>query len=158
MNNKLYRSRTDRVLGGVCGGLGRYLAVDPVIIRLFFILLAFGQGVGALIYLLMWIIIPVEGQASAASVQESVRAGAQEMAARAQDMGNDVRAAVQAPNPRAGLLIGATLIILGAVLLAQNVLESLNIAWLRWFGFDTLWPLLLIIGGLVLLWRRARED
>lgn len=53
----LYRSDTDRVIAGVCGGLGEYFAVDPIWFRIGFVLLALGGGSGVLIYLLMWLIV-----------------------------------------------------------------------------------------------------
>lgn len=56
----LRRSRDDRILGGVCGGLGRYLGVDPVVCRLAFVVLVLGAGTGVLVYLLAWLIIPEE--------------------------------------------------------------------------------------------------
>ena len=55
MQPKLYRSPTDKMIGGVCGGLGTYLAIDPVLIRLFFVLLTLGGGSGIVIYMIMWI-------------------------------------------------------------------------------------------------------
>lgn len=57
---KLYRSRTDRMLGGVCGGLGRYFDIDPTLIRVVFALLTVLGGAGPLLYLAMWIIVPKE--------------------------------------------------------------------------------------------------
>jgi phage shock protein C len=57
---KLYRSKTDRKLGGVCGGLGEYLGADPTIIRVLFIVLAVLGGAGLIIYLAMWLIVPAE--------------------------------------------------------------------------------------------------
>lgn len=54
---KLYRSTTDRRIGGVCGGLGEYFAVDPTIIRIIFAILLFA-GVGFLAYIIMWVIVP----------------------------------------------------------------------------------------------------
>ena len=62
MNNVLYRSKTDRMLGGVCGGLGNYLGIDSTLVRLFFVLMAIGPGVGVLIYFALWIIAPDETQ------------------------------------------------------------------------------------------------
>lgn len=56
----LRRSTTDRVLGGVCGGLGRYLGVDPVVVRFAFVILAVAGGGGILLYLVAWLIIPEE--------------------------------------------------------------------------------------------------
>ncbi len=55
---RLYRSANNRILGGVCGGIGEYLNVDPVLIRLLWILLSFALGFGLLLYLIAWIIIP----------------------------------------------------------------------------------------------------
>ena len=56
---RLYRSRQDRMIAGVCGGLGEYLNVDPTIIRLLFVVLGFASvGTWLLIYFVMAIIIP----------------------------------------------------------------------------------------------------
>ncbi len=60
---RLYRSRTDRIIGGVCGGLGTYLNVDPTVIRLLFVLLAFAGGPGLLAYLILLILVPEEPMA-----------------------------------------------------------------------------------------------
>jgi phage shock protein C len=56
---RLYRSKKERILGGVCAGLGEHLDVDPTVIRLIWAvvtLLSFGTGI--IIYILAWIIIP----------------------------------------------------------------------------------------------------
>jgi phage shock protein C len=55
---RLYRSGKNRILGGVCGGLGEYFNVDPVIIRLLWVLFSFAYGTGVLAYIIAWIIIP----------------------------------------------------------------------------------------------------
>ena len=57
---KLYRSRTNRKLGGVCGGLARYFNTDATLIRVLFVVLTVLGGAGPLIYLAMWIIVPNE--------------------------------------------------------------------------------------------------
>lgn len=57
---RLFRSRKDRILGGVCGGLGNYLNVDPILVRVVWAILFFAAGVGLLAYILAWIIIPEE--------------------------------------------------------------------------------------------------
>ena len=57
---KIYRSRKDKVLVGVCGGLGDYFDIDPVLIRIIFILLCFVRGIGFLVYLISALIIPSE--------------------------------------------------------------------------------------------------
>jgi phage shock protein PspC (stress-responsive transcriptional regulator) len=56
---KLYRDPDDRVLGGVCSGLGAFFSLDPIIIRLIFVLLVFlGAGSSIIIYLILWIVVP----------------------------------------------------------------------------------------------------
>ena len=57
---RLYRSRTERVLLGVCGGLAEYFGVDPVFIRLIFIAFILLGGCAILFYLLMWLIVPLK--------------------------------------------------------------------------------------------------
>ncbi len=57
---KLYRTRYDRKLLGVCGGIARYLGVDPTLVRVLVVLLALGGGVGLLTYLIVALIIPEE--------------------------------------------------------------------------------------------------
>jgi phage shock protein C len=56
----LRRSLDDKVIAGVCGGLGRYLGVDPVLLRIAFVVLAVAGGGGILIYVIAWILIPQE--------------------------------------------------------------------------------------------------
>ncbi|MBI4019552.1 MAG: PspC domain-containing protein [Candidatus Aenigmarchaeota archaeon] len=56
MAKKLYRSRTNRILGGVCGGIGEYFDVDANIVRILFLI----SGAGLMIYLIAWILIPEE--------------------------------------------------------------------------------------------------
>ncbi len=57
---KLYRSKKDKIIGGVCGGIGEYFKVDSTLIRLLWIFAAFLGGAGLLAYLIAWIIIPEE--------------------------------------------------------------------------------------------------
>ncbi len=58
---RLYRSRNDKMLAGVCGGLARYLSIDPVAARvLFAILTIFTWGTALIAYVLMWILMPEE--------------------------------------------------------------------------------------------------
>ena len=54
------RSRSERVIAGVCGGVGRYLGVDPVLLRIAFIILALANGLGVVAYVVAWVAIPEE--------------------------------------------------------------------------------------------------
>lgn len=57
---KLYRSRQNKMIGGVCAGLGEYFDLDPTLIRLVMIIAFFGAGAGLLAYLVVWVLIPIE--------------------------------------------------------------------------------------------------
>jgi len=58
---RLYRSKTDKILGGVCGGIAHYFEIDPTLVRLAWVILSFaGMGAGIIAYLIAWIIVPLE--------------------------------------------------------------------------------------------------
>ncbi len=57
-SKRLYRSRNDVVIAGVCSGIGRYFNIDPVLVRAGFVIFALTAGSGVLAYLLLWAIIP----------------------------------------------------------------------------------------------------
>jgi phage shock protein C len=64
---RLYRSRTDRKIAGICGGFGTYFGVDPVIFRIVWALLVLGYGAGLVVYLICWLAIPLEPQGKPAA-------------------------------------------------------------------------------------------
>lgn len=145
MKNKLYRSREDAMLGGVCGGLGRYLGIDPTVVRLAF-LLAGLYGAGAILYLGLWVIVPREALGEA--TDEVLDTGAQEIAEKARSLHNSLRGTGGQHN-QAPIFLGIALALTGIVLLAQEF-------HLWWLNFDLLWPALMILGGILLIQRRAR--
>ena len=55
---RLYKSENNKVIAGVCGGLGEYLGIDPVVLRIIMVVLIFCHGAGLLIYLIAWICMP----------------------------------------------------------------------------------------------------
>ncbi|KTD06758.1 PspC domain-containing protein [Legionella jamestowniensis] len=57
---RLYRSRRDKMIAGVCGGLADYFNMDPTVMRLIFILLLLLGGSAILVYLIMWLVVPLE--------------------------------------------------------------------------------------------------
>ncbi len=58
---RLYRSRDDKILGGVCAGIAEYLEIDPVVVRLLWVIgTLLSMGLGIVAYILAWIIIPEE--------------------------------------------------------------------------------------------------
>jgi phage shock protein C len=73
---RLRRSTEDRMIAGVCGGLGRYFDTDPVWFRLGFVVVTLAGGAGILIYLISWLIIPEAGEGDALA-QRNAEFGAQ---------------------------------------------------------------------------------
>lgn len=60
MNSKrLYRNESEKMIAGVCSGLGDYMGLDPTVVRLIFILLFIMGGQGLLVYLILWLIMPL---------------------------------------------------------------------------------------------------
>jgi len=55
---RIYRSRTERVIGGVCGGIAEYFGIDPTLVRLLWVFIILLAGTGILFYIICWIIIP----------------------------------------------------------------------------------------------------
>jgi phage shock protein PspC (stress-responsive transcriptional regulator) len=114
----------------VAGGLGQYLGIDPVYVRLFFIVLALATGWGVLLYLVLCIVLP---ETSAFEGEAEDAGGCRRLDARERS-----------------LLFGGTLVALGLLLLARE----LRVFW--WLGLHRFWPVLLIAAGIVLLFNRTR--
>jgi phage shock protein C len=154
MERRLVRSRTDSMIAGVCGGLGRYLGIDSIWVRIVFVLLALsGGGIGVLIYLVLWLVMPREGAGQPATT-DTVRAGTEEIAERARAMGDEMRERLAQPGPRLISLVGLVLVGFGVVLL----LRELDVVWARWLDFDVLWPVILVVLGIVLIARHFKGE
>lgn len=153
MARRLVRKTGDAVLGGVAAGFGEYLDVDPVLIRLMFILLCIAGGSGMLLYLVCWLIMPrdverYEGTASRSS--PSADQLVDEMWQAGERVAGQIRRRTGDPG-RGRLLAGGVLIGIGLLFL----LDRFSSIW--WLDFWRLWPLLLIAAGVALL-RRSRHD
>lgn len=149
---QLYRSRTDQILGGVCGGLAEYLHIDSTIVRLLFVLLGLGSGVGVAVYLILWVVIPYPGAGVAGSV-ETRQVGAEELGQRAREIGADLQRNLRQPNEKTVLVIGGGLVLAGVYLLLRN----LDLPFMRWLDIDYLWPLALVVIGVALALRYVRK-
>jgi phage shock protein C len=160
MEKRLYRSRSDRMITGVCGGLAEYFDIDPTIVRLIAVLLVFLNGVGILAYLIMAIIVPVEGSKRAAP-KGAIRENVDEIKETATKIGHEIRSAfvADADKPeaenktrhRGRNVIGIILIVIGILFL----LGSFGL--FRWLSWSTLWPLILVaIGVLIIIGARRK--
>ena len=85
MQPRLMRSRTEVIIAGVCGGLAEYFAIDPVIVRLIFVLVTLTSGIGLLVYPILWMVMPRAG--AAASGAQLFPHDAEEWRRRAQAFG-----------------------------------------------------------------------
>ena len=142
---RLYRSQTDSMIGGVCGGVGKYFGIDPTLVRLAFVLLAVFGGGGVLIYLILWIVVPLEGR-SVVAPDQTIRDNAQDLADRAREFGKGLEHGFSDPSRPAarngGLWFGLILILLGGLFLAENLFH---------FNLGQFWPVILIFIGLLML-------
>jgi phage shock protein PspC (stress-responsive transcriptional regulator) len=146
---RLYRSRTDRMVSGVCGGLAQYFTIDVTLVRLIFLLLLVFGGGGFLIYIVLAIIVPEEGT-TAGNPQEVIQSNAQDFADRARELGQGFGTNHMAAGNRQGaLLVGGVLIAVGILFLVQNILR---------INFSQFWPLLLIVIGIALLVPQFRKS
>lgn len=150
--NKLYRSQTDRMLGGVCGGLAKYLRVDLTIVRLFFIVLTLLGGFGPLVYFIMWIVVPLEGYVYTDTHPE--RFDGEDIKERAGMVRDDFIDAVKQPNQNTARFIGIALVLAGGFFMVQQ----LDIPWLNWLDSGVLWAALILLAGIALLIRATRKD
>ena len=149
MPRKLTRDTRNGMLAGVAAGFGHYLDVDPVLARLGFVLLTFVHGLGLLVYLAGWALMPRSDSVPATAPAEPAAAGSgfESLREAGQEMAAEVRRATAEP-ASAQLAVGAVLVLTGALLLAHN-LGLLH--WPYWMRFETLWPLLLVALGLGLV-------
>jgi phage shock protein C len=132
--SRLVRSEDDKMIAGVCGGLAAYLAVDPVLVRLAFVILLFASGIGFPIYLIMWVIMPrgaTVGESGAVVLQDNIKELKEAVSAKADSLGRP-------------MTVGIVLIMLGFYFLFGQ---------LGWIG-SYFWPLLIIGLGVLLLLRR----
>lgn len=61
-SRRLYRSRTDRMIAGVCGGLSEYFGIDLMLVRIIWVVFTLSFGAGLLTYILIWLFVPEEPQ------------------------------------------------------------------------------------------------
>lgn len=67
---RLYRSANDKVIAGVCGGLAQYFSIDPAIVRLAFVVFALAGGASVLLYIVLWIAVPIGAGTPAVALGE----------------------------------------------------------------------------------------
>jgi phage shock protein C len=143
---KLYRSRTDRMISGVCGGLAEYLEVDVTIVRVITVLLALFSGVGILAYIIGIIVIPEE-PGKGDNMGKKTMSG-DEVEQKIEEAAKKVEEAIdKAPIGRGRYLGGLLLVLLGLMFLGQ-------IFWPAIDGKMFVGALLVLVGIFVLFGRK----
>jgi len=89
LGTKLHRSRRDSMIRGVCGGLAETLGIDSTMVRLFFVLVALLGGASIVMYLILWLVMPPDGQSAPTTPGENQQAGTDEISQRARSLGNE---------------------------------------------------------------------
>ena len=130
---RLMRSETEKMIAGVCGGLADYLNIDPVLVRLAFVVLFLASGIGLAIYALLWIILPTPSRA-----QPVIRVMDESVAGDPADLKTRFSPAAT---------VGVIMILFGAFFLLSQF------GWIN----NAFWPIVLIGAGLFYLIRRGRQ-
>lgn len=153
MARRLVRNTRKAILGGVAAGLGDYLDVDPVLIRLIFVLLCIAGGSGFLLYVVCWLIMPRDDEEPVPGGQPPPPADrfVDEMREAGERVADSIRRTTAGPG-RGRLLAGLALIAIGLLFLIDRFAN----VW--WLDFWRLWPILLIAAGVALLLRSRRGE
>ncbi len=155
MEKRLYRSRNERVIGGVCGGIAEYFGVDPTLVRIGAVLLALANGVGVLAYVVLWVVVPEEGEkpmyaewASSGDAEQPAQTGSP-----APEPTPDPPTPPTTPAPvrrhRGGMTGGVILIVVGLLFLVSQFVPG--------FEIGKLWPLILVALGISAILRSGRR-
>ena len=161
MEKRLYRSQSDRMIWGVCGGLAKYFDIDPTIVRIIAVLTIFLGSFGIWAYIILAIVVPLEGS-KATEPKETIKENVDEMKETAGELGREIRSTLEGEEGeseevakvrhRRRNLFGIIIVAVGILFL----LGSFDLFW--WFRWGNLWPLILVaIGVLIILSTRRRR-
>ncbi len=132
---KIYKSRKDKIIGGVCGGIAEYFEIDPVIIRVLFVFLTLFHGSGLILYLLLLIILPNE------PLPFTVETSEQEV--KTEEQSESTGLTYESKNNKRRIF-GIILLIIGLILLLENTISFLDLE----FAF----PIILILIGVYFIY------
>jgi phage shock protein C len=150
MQKRLYRSTKDRMIAGVCGGLAEYFDVDPVIMRVLFVVITLGAGVGIIGYIILWIVVPEGIMVIKNNPEKEASENPQSEAEKGTESYPNFEVVSEEDYHKrkhgGRFFFAAILIIIGLMWFVDNVVPGAY--------FEDLWPLILVAIGLLLLLRR----
>ncbi|HDP95596.1 MAG TPA: PspC domain-containing protein [Candidatus Aminicenantes bacterium] len=150
---RLYRSRKDRVISGICGGIGEYFNLDPVLVRVGAVLLVFTGGVGLIAYIAGIFIIPEQ---PLDSEEETVSMHREESSPR--ELSTENESDSETASHSGPVVFGLILVILGAFFLLRNIpLFNDYYWWIRNHLRMFFWPGIFIGLGVFLIARNYRR-
>lgn len=137
----LFRSRTDKVFGGVCGGIARSLNTDPFLIRLIFALLFIFAGSGIILYIILWIALPEEPLPMFQDFDPTT--GNPAKPEQEQQPSTSQPPAYVPRRNNGSLIVGIILIGVGLVFLAERLIPRIH--------FGDFWPVIIVLAGVALI-------
>ena len=129
-NRKLSRNTMNKVIGGVCSGLAEFFGLDVALVRIAFVIAFMFASFGFWLYIILWIVLPVEGQQSTVNSQQSESVSESVSVSKSESKVKSV-------------LAGSFVILIGLLFLINNFIP-INWVW-------KLWPLILVAIGVVMI-------
>ena len=136
-NDQIYRNHSDKIIAGVCVGIAEYYRTDVLLVRIAFTIMAFFGGAGIILYILCVFLIPAIPGSANGSVANSSH--------RRYSLAEDINQHMARNHNGSHAILGLFIIIVGALFLIDNFFPG--------FGFYRLWPIILILVGLIIAFR-----
>ncbi|AMR31470.1 hypothetical protein A0256_08550 [Mucilaginibacter sp. PAMC 26640] len=160
MEKKLYRNEHNKMIGGVCSGLGDYLNIDPTIVRLVFLVMLFaGHGAGFVLYIILLIVLPKRGLNFN---DPGFKPGVDYKVPPASSFSSSFNSSFNKPfdfppipakkSSNAGMIFGVVLIALGTLFLIDEL------DFIPDLDFDKLWPAILVAAGAALIFTGQKKQ
>lgn len=150
MSKKLYRSKKDQIIGGVCGGIAEYFGIDATLVRLAFVLFALIEGAGIIAYIIAWIIVPERPEGQSTKSEEEVY----DVELDSEDEEGEYKAEEKNSSQGEKKSKEQRKRILGLILVALGIFFIVD-SWIPSFYWRRFWPVILIGLGVLLIYREA---
>jgi phage shock protein C len=145
MRERLYRSRRFKIFGGVAGGLAQYFNLDPVLVRVLFVIITIMHGFGILLYIILWIVVPEEPFELAYQVKnETVNAEGSTIENAEPFIPQPVKS-----KETGRIIAGVVLIGIGLIFFADKIIPS--------FDLGDVLPVAIILVGAALIWNSMKK-